>query len=224
MDSFELTNEGFAVIKGDTHLAVWVKEHKTLAFDTNALPYIMEFIKEGDIVVDAGANIGCYSYAFKDKAKEVICFEPNPDAFDCLKYNLSKFPNVFLMNVALGSRVGYVNVVKQANAGATFVEYEIVEKPKGCIQISTLDRFNLPKVDFIKIDVEGFELALLQGGIKTITRDKPKLYIEINEGTLARCGVTPKNIFEFLDNLGYQYRNIYPNQKMEGEQYDIICW
>lgn len=216
----KITKAGFAIIDNDTHIGKWIEESGRLDFDQNALPLILEFIKDGDVVIDAGANVGAYSFAFKDKASEVICFEPNPKAFECLKYNLSKFDNVFLMNSALGIEPGKGIIIDNENAGASFVNLNT----KGNIRVSTIDIFNIPKVDFIKIDVEGFELKVLQGAIKTIQKFKPKLYIEINSETLKRCNATAHDIFYFLDIFKYNYRNIYEEQPMDGLQYDIICW
>ena len=220
----EITNEGFAVIKNDTHLSQWVKEHKRLDFDQNALPCVLPYIKEGDIVIDAGANMGCYSYAFLNKVGitgEVYCFEPSKEAYECLVCNLGKMQNCMLFNMALGCETGSVNVVQEnQNAGMNYCQ----TSKAGKIPLRTIDSFNFHKVDFIKIDVEGFELMVLQGAIKTLTNFKPVLYIEINSHTLARAGVRSEDIFLFLDSLNYKYRNIYPYQKIEGEQYDIICF
>lgn len=220
MANFELTNEGYAVIPTDTHIGKWVKENKRLDFDQNAIPLIMEFIKDSDCVIDCGANIGAYSFAFLQKADFVISFESNSDAFECLKYNLKYFPNSHIFNYALGSVSGRVNVVKDLNAGAS----HCILAQDGEIEVRTIDSYKIKKVDFIKIDCEGFELEILKGAIKTIQNNKPKLYIEINEGALKRMGSTGKDIFDFLDLFNYQYRNIYEGQPMDGEQYDIICW
>jgi hypothetical protein len=51
----------------------------------------------------------------------------------------------------------------------------------------------------------------------------PVLLAEINKGTLLREGKTEKDIFNYLDELGYSYRNIYQEQTLSGDQYDIIC-
>jgi FkbM family methyltransferase len=220
MDSFDITKEGYAVIPNDTHISKWVKENQRLDFDQNALPFILEHINKNDFVIDCGANIGAYSFAFLNKGAFVLSFEPNKEAFDCLKYNLKDYPNSHIFNYAVGAFSGKVNVIKSPNAGASICE----RSKDGDIELRAIDSFNLERVDFIKIDVEGFELDVLRGAVKTIQKFKPKLYIEINEGTLAKMGVTPKNVFDFLDLFKYEYSNIYKEQKMEGLQYDIICW
>lgn len=216
----KITKEGHAIIESDSHIGKWVVENKRLDFDQNAIPLIMKHIKESDFVIDCGANIGAYTYAFLNKADFVLSFEPNNEAFECLKYNTKFFPNSHIFNYAVGAISGKVNVVRDINAGAS----HCVMIEGGEIEMRTIDSFKLERCDFIKIDVEGFELDVLQGAIKTIQKCKPKMYIEINEGTLARCGTTPEQVFEFLDIFGYKYTNIYPHQPMEGAQYDIICY
>jgi hypothetical protein len=91
------------------------------------------------------------------------------------------------------------------------------------IKVTTIDSLTLPKLDFIKLDVEGDELNVLIGGYNTITKFKPKMFIEINEHTLKRKGLTSLDLFNWLDKNGYVYTNVYPNEKMKGDQYDIIA-
>ena len=216
-----ITNEGYAIISDDTHIGKWVKQNKRLDFDQNTLPFILKYIKKGDVIIDAGANIGAYSYAFLNKTEDglVVSFEPNQDAFECLSYNLQFYKNSVVFNCALGDKSGKVSIVKDKNAGATHCVFD----PVGDINMRTIDSYNLQKVDFIKIDVEGFESFVLTGAIKTIQKFKPTMLIEINRGALEKNGMTSENIFSFLYMMGYSCKNIYPNEIMGGEQYDIIC-
>jgi hypothetical protein len=52
-------HNGIALLEHDTHLSKWVVEHNRLDFDQNVLPFVLPHIKEGDVVLDAGANLGC---------------------------------------------------------------------------------------------------------------------------------------------------------------------
>lgn len=225
MDNFKLrkmkiTNEGYAIIENDTHIGKWVEKNKRLDFDQNALPLILPHIKETDFVIDCGANIGAYTFAFLGSADFVLSFEPNKEAFECLQYNTKHYVHSHIFNYAIGAVSGRVKVVKDINAGAS----HCILASDGDIEMRAIDSFKLKKCDFIKIDVEGFEVDVLRGAIKTIQEFKPKMYIEINEGALARYGTSPKDIFDFLDIFGYKYHNIYAEQPMEGAQYDIICY
>jgi hypothetical protein len=85
----------------------------------------------------------------------------------------------------------------------------------GDIIITTIDNFckskKVEKIDFIKIDVEGYELFVLRGGENIIRKSKPVLLIEINPPTLKRIGLKPRDV---IDRLKYHGYNLYvPNRK-----------
>lgn len=76
------------------------------------------------------------------------------------------------------------------------------------VDLSTLDAFaetaGLARVDFIKADIEGWEMRALMGGENTLRRFHPALYLEIDDAFLARAGDTPEALFEWLGALGYR--------------------
>lgn len=219
----ELFNN-IAILENDTHLSKWVKEHKRLDFDQNALPVVLPFIKDGDVVIDAGANIGCYAYAFLNKIGAngfLYAFEPADESFECLEHNLKSFNNVELFNSALSFKEGYCTVVRENNNVG--MNYVIESKKSDTIKVNTIDNLHLSKLDFIKIDVEGDELNVLIGANTTINKLKPTMYIEINSHTLRRKGLTKLDIFNWLDKHNYSYKNIYDGQGFNDEQFDIIA-
>lgn len=212
-----------AILEHDTHLSKWVVEHNRLDFDQNVLPYVLPHIKHGDVIVDVGANIGCYAFAFLNRAGSqgaIHCFEPSEESFECLEHNLKNYPNAYLYNQALSYKDGYVQVVRENNnVGMNFCQ----EVNEGKIKCISLDGLDLPRVDFIKLDCEGMELDVLRGAERTIILNNPTLFIEINIHTLRRKGVTPSEIFSWLKKRGYEYSNVYPHENMDGDQYDIIA-
>jgi FkbM family methyltransferase len=226
----KITNEGWAIVERDTHIGRWVQEHKRLDFDQNALPQMLPYIKPGGIVLDIGANIGCYAYAFGQIAHEVYCFEPNLEAFECLKINLSLswHPSeklnlkYVLFNLAVSDKKGKCNIICESeNIGMSHIA-EGTEIP--VVTIDNEDGSPKLAVDFIKIDVEGYEMHVLRGGEQTINKFKPVMVIEINDHTLKRTGVNRNEIFQWLTDHGYTFRNIYAEQGLEDEQLDIICF
>ena len=211
---------GIAVIERDTHLSKWVIEHKRLDFDQNQIPTYLPYFKKGGTFVNIGANIGCYAYAFVELAKEIHCFEPNPEAFECLKYNLSKYDNVSLYNIGISDKMDAFKLNNSSdNVGMAYLE----ENQICDIFTKSIDMLELQSCDFILMDCEGFELKALKGAEKTIKKFSPVMVIEINDMTLERQGITRKDIFDFLDKNNYLYRNIYPNQSLNEYQMDIIC-
>ena len=83
------------------------------------------------------------------------------------------------------------------NSGmSSLLNKKFKDKDEVIVKTKTLDSFNLPKVDFMKIDVEGYEAQVLSGAKETITKWKPKIYIEIWEKNVDI-------ISKILDEMGY---------------------
>lgn len=213
---------GIAVIDGDECISKWVEETGRLDHDLSLVPRIVKYIKPGDTAIDIGAFIGDHTIAYANKVGndgKVIAFEPNPEAFECLEHNLSKFSNVELRKEALSDKSGKVSITKvPTNAGMTYVD-----KKKGKIKCITLDSLNLEKVDFIKIDAEGFEHNILKGAEQTIRKYKPTMVIEIVNDYLLKNGTSNNDVYIWLMEMGYRYQNIYPEQSLYETQLDLLC-
>lgn len=218
----KITKQGFAIVERDTHLGKWVGEAGRLDFDQSALNSYMKYFKEGGVLLNIGANIGCYAYAFVNKARKIICFEPNKEAFDCLEYNLSKFKNVELHFKAVSeNEVGYDVISENDNVGMAYIS----ENNQSELKTTTIDKLNLEELDFILIDVEGYELSVLNGGHYTINKFKPIMIIEINDHTLNRFNLKREMIFNWLKENQYEFRNIYQDIPIDDDdQLDIICF
>jgi FkbM family methyltransferase len=206
---------GITVLEGDTHISSWVESEGRLDHDQYSLPIILEHIKEGDVVVDAGAFIGDHTIAYLEKAGEsgvVIAFEPNPKAFQCLIHNC---PKAKAFNYGLCSHSGEAFLELCENVGASSIG-----EAGEAIKLMCLDELNLDRLDFIKLDVEGYELRALRGGEGLIDTHRPKMWIEINRGALEKHGASAREIFTFLLDYGYEIKS-YPDDG--GDQYDILC-
>ena len=210
-----------AILENDTHISRWVQESGRLDHDQNMLPFVLKYIKNGDVVIDAGAYIGDHTIAYSNAVGKdglVFAFEPNKEAFDCLEFNMGITANVYCFNQGLGSCSSYKGLCKiQDNIGCTYITNGDE------IKITSIDNLEMKGIDFIKIDCEGYEMEILKGAYESIKKFSPVLLIEVNKGTLLREGKTEKDIFNYLDELGYSYRNIYSEQTLSGDQYDIIC-
>ena len=135
--------------------------------------------KLGDIVFDIGAYVGdtalWFSKAVGPQGK-VYAFEPKPSNFTKLKSNLErhKVTNVIPLQLALSENEGEMRVASGASSSV------ITQAGTGTsVKITTIDKFveanKLPRVDFIKMDVEGHELKVLEGAHETIQTFKPSL-------------------------------------------------
>lgn len=221
-DKIELFN-GIALLKDDQCICRFIRETGRLDHDQNMLPLLKEFIKNGDVVLDIGAFIGDHTIYYSKLVGDngsVIAFEPNRDSFFCLEHNLKAYKNVELINSAIGKEYGFVRTVDVlGNIGMNF----LIPDNLGGIVIYSLNQMEIDRIDFIKIDVEGFELDVLIGGKETINKFKPTMLIEINDATLSRQGISRNDIFAWLQENNYIYRNIYKEQGLNDSQLDIIC-
>jgi len=135
--------------------------------------------KEGDVVFDAGAYVGDTALWFCKAVGpqgKVYAFEPEPRNFAKLKANLerNKVTNVIPLQLALSETEGGMQVASGGNSST------ITQTGTGTsVKVTTIDKFveanTLPRVDFIKMDVEGHELKVLEGAHETIQAFKPSL-------------------------------------------------
>ena len=159
--------------------------------------------------LDVGANIGCTSILFGELATSVVSFEPSPTTFRFLTRNIEKsgLSNIRLHNYGLGAQSGESLLTYATNNRSGAFVSGLMKTSVGhsteSIRIRTLDEvereLNLPGIDFIKIDVEGFEKSVIAGGREVIDRFKPIVVLELNHWCL--------NVFQricvpdFLDYL-----------------------
>jgi len=128
--------------------------------------------------LDIGANFGVMGQALEANGFKVTSFEPQPDVYDVLRRNVSGAT----FNCGLGDSTGSFTMPKilrgsKANYGGQGIG---VRSDLGTISVDviTLDSLNFENIGLMKIDVEGFEERVLRGGVETIARCRPILYIE----------------------------------------------
>ncbi|MDP2355722.1 MAG: FkbM family methyltransferase [Beijerinckiaceae bacterium] len=161
----------------------------------------------GGTFVDIGANVGNHTIyaALILGATKVIAIEPNPAAQRILRVNISindQHDRVVLHPVGLSDAAGHANIgrTKVGNLGNTELERN---DSHGEIKLLTGDEvLNGTKVDFIKIDTEGNELNILKGLSKTIERDRPPLFVEVDNANAAK-------FHEFIRACGYSVEKRY---------------
>lgn len=145
-------------------------------------------MQPNDIVIDCGANIGLFTVLACDRCCKVYCFEPmkkNIETLNRIKILNPSF-NFEVIPVALGDRDGEIKFfASTTNRGdASIIEgyapYRNINAIS-TIPLMKIDTFvktkNLPKVDFIKADIEGAEKLMLMGATETLKKFQPKLSI-----------------------------------------------
>ena len=187
--------------------------------DEQEINLVKKFIKSGTDSIDVGVYRGVYSYEMSKYSEKVHSFEPNPIIFKYINKNLKKFiKNIHLYNFALSNQNKTINLkipIRNSNSNKEIFE-EYYEMGKATIhnennfenyenfeiQTKKIDELNFNnKISFIKIDVEGHELEVIEGAKNTIKRDKPVLLVEIEKQ------YTKKEVAEsinFINSLGYK--------------------
>ena len=206
-----LTKDKMIWVPGDDDWHAWGANWEKIEIDEIMNHHIIKW----DVALDIGAHVGIWSMRLAEKFKRVYAFEPVPKHIECWKQNMLKFTNEHsewrnistLNTVALGHENGTATMIvpNTTNTGrATFVEKLFIDKhdfPKLEVETRTLDSYEFEQVDFIKMDVESFELKVLQGAENTIRKHKPIMYIEVCD----------PEAYTFIENLDIGYRIFYSN-------------
>jgi FkbM family methyltransferase len=198
---FELKRFGYKMRVFYTPFAFWLWTEGRQRSDEN---FYSRFLREGDTVVDAGANIGLctlLSGVIVGTAGQVHAFEPHPKTFRHLNKNvgINKLNNVTTHNKGLGNKDECVNFTDEYVSDINHID----SKGKKKIFVTTLDK-QLPEIKeitLLKIDVEGYELFTLLGARKTLLATRV-VYFENNTRTFARYGYSFKEIFDLLSDHG----------------------
>lgn len=173
---------------------------------------LKNFINKNNVVFDIGANAGEYTYVFEKLvgASHVYSFEPVPKLFYALK---KLFPNIHLYKIALSNKDDIVQFKipiidgRKFERGKLDIDYiepgelssELIE-----VECKTLDLLvredGISQIDFIKIDVEGHELKVLNGADGSIRQFRPIILIEIEQ---RHHNFSINKIFDHIQSLDY---------------------
>lgn len=170
-------------------LYMWRLLRKHARRGERELKLLPSLIDPNKIAIDVGANKGVYTHTLSKLCVCVQSFEPHPKMFHLLTRALPK--NATAHNVAVSDTNGTAELVIPSynkrglsNQGAS-LDPSKKNAPYGFTTVAipsrTIDSYNFTNVGFIKIDVEGFEQAVVRGLLETAKREKPLLMIEIEE-------------------------------------------
>jgi FkbM family methyltransferase len=139
------------------------------------------------LALDIGGHVGLWSRVLCAYFSRVIAFEPVDQLADCFARNA---PDAELHRVALGNHDCPAHMtMTEGNSGNAHVATG-GNSPVSClVRMRKLDSFDLPRVDFIKMDVEGFEAYVIDGADYIIRRDRPVIVVECKPGNAERYGL-----------------------------------
>ena len=187
------------------------------------------YINAGDYVLDIGANIGFHTLYFSELATasgRVFAFEPVLYNFNALKQNLelNLTKNVEIYNIALSNKNEQLKISADANStnpgsfnlfdqnGETNISCRIGDEV-----INVLER-----VDFIKIDVEGYEAFVIDGLINIIKKYQPKIVFEFDHNYHIKTGLPTVFIFDLLSKIGYRFYSITQRGLILIDDFDLV--
>jgi len=175
------------------------------------MEYLDVICDQGKMSLDIGAKVGMYSYRLARHSSSVVAFEPIPRFHNMLKVALKGVARV--EPVAVSNEIGEAVLRMPYEDGAPQFGRSTIEKANDLshgnleriteltVPLRTIDSYSFDSVGMIKIDVEGHELAALEGARETIERCHPNLMIEANE---HHCTDAVAKVWEFLGGLGYR--------------------
>ncbi|MHC1733566.1 MAG: FkbM family methyltransferase [Bacteroidales bacterium] len=187
------------------------------------------------VVFDVGANIGSYTKNLIDAgvdAKLIYAFEPNPVTFNMLSKNLSTVAYVFPIQAALSDQKGEKLLFDRADGEGTshaslsrriFTEIHMIEKTERLVPVDTIDNFsrynNVDVIDFLKIDVEGYEINVLKGANGLLKNKKIRCiqfeFTQLN----SIIGVFFKEFYDILSR-DYDIFRLLPHGLKKIEKYN----
>lgn len=211
-------------------------------FKDETLVRLHALIRPEHTVVDIGGNIGIRALEFARLAHQglVVSFEPDPDTFQRLQEHAARNPGrrITVRNVGIGPTAQVLPLyrVEPGNSGMNRL---LPDSPAASLHPSVevrilplaeaLDGTGATRVDLIKIDVEGFEMGVLEGSLPIIRRDRPVLFIEVDDDNLRRQGTSARSLVGLLESLGYHVtdardaRTLSSANEFAGCHFDVLC-
>jgi FkbM family methyltransferase len=186
----------------DTHFEHYFSYQSVISgrslYQPKHLSRCFHYIKDLNTAIDIGAHCGFWSYYLGGNFKKVYAFEPVKIFADCFKMNVP-FDNVELIPFPLGNSNEDISMeVDSNNSGASHVSTEIHGDK---ISLKKLDDYNLKDINFIKIDVEGYESQVVLGAKETLIRNKPIVIVE-QKGYSNRYNIKENEAIDTLKNYG----------------------
>ncbi|MBA3665927.1 MAG: FkbM family methyltransferase [Bacteroidetes bacterium] len=182
--------------------------------DRDEIDLLKKLILPGFHVLDIGANIGFYAEVISEIAGatgRVYCFEPDQQNFSYLKKNTAAFNNISLFNNAVSDLKGSLKVYKSKLLNVDHRTYPVsnydsIEEIEAVTIDDLIQQNKIEKVDFIKIDIQGYELSAFKGMQQLLKSAKDlQIIAEYWPHGFKRAGTSGLEFFEFFERMGYKF-------------------
>jgi FkbM family methyltransferase len=199
--------------------------------ELNNIFAIVDTLPADAVIVDGGANIGFFTvpvaHRTQGRGTRIISFEPQRQLFQALGGSLAinGYQHVYLHNCGLGETPGQAelpaidySVAQDFGTVSLSDEYTVVEHRwmnDRVVDITSIDAMDLPRLDFFKLDVEGYEVPALTGALVTIKKHRPWIWVEY----FITGADTIKQTLDNLDDYAFyivDYQNMLcaPREKL----------
>lgn len=184
--------------------------HPVVSQQVNDLDKVLPLVKGDKVVVQAGGNVGIWPKRLSKHFEKVYTFEPDKENFECLIQNVNE-ENVIIHHAALGDEKINIHMVgTKRNCGA----YQVEEG--GDTPVMRIDDLGLEACDLIYLDIEGYELMALNGGIETILKFHPVIAYE-DKKLSQKYGYNKGDIEHIFKDYGYEVA-------MRIHRDVVLCW
>jgi len=206
--------------------------------------HVKRLLRPGDVILDVGANIGYYSLTLANTLKgncTVYSIEPVPATFARLKNHI-RLNNyeccIDPCQIALSDRTYETSMLVRVGGNSGSATLSCHGKNEVKVNVDTLDNFceqkNVRTIQFIKIDVEGFEPSVLRGGLKTIEEMAPIILLEVDPPLLRMAKASFEELKSILSKLGYSlyyadrtkltpFTGLNGNDEISQEVQNVFC-
>ncbi len=179
-------------------------------YEKPLVDYLLPHVS-GRIFFDVGANIGSYTMSLARAAERTYSFEASPRNASTLRnfVKIAQLNNIEVINRGVTDRSGeQISIYSSPDTGGNNTQFH--NFGSGCETVDTitldeaLDEFRISRVDVIKMDIEGSELAAFQGAHNILSQHRPLLLIEFHTVVAQQAGWKLGALYDLL--VGYGYR------------------
>lgn len=195
-------------------------------YEPRVVEFLDEELRQGDVFIDVGAHIGWHSLVAAQRLTElgggaVVAFEPTTDSADKIRVAAARNRlSVEVVQVALGEDDGETALFSDPNydehdAGvrSQYGKGRLVER----VAVVSFDHWvaqrGLPRMDLVKMDVEGAEPAVIKGMKESLRTFRPRaLIVEVKRYSFERAATEESALLELVESLGYHDQGIELNR------------
>jgi len=201
------------VEQGDT---LYIQRLKSGQYQRSNWHFAESILPQFRTCIDIGSNNACNAIHYAERFQTVECFEPVKTTQQLWQNTVrdNGVKNVTLHDYGLGETATHTNIIlHDRNAGHNHL-FHYDKNPRAkpnrltrktqAVEVRTLDSFGFTEVDFVKIDVEGYEYFVLQGAVDTIARCRPLLQLEIVANQCYKFNYRAETMINWIRSLDYR--------------------